>query len=104
MAANLYRCGRGGYCWWMSLVIERGGAGWISARDGDGPVAYLRCERDQDGRAVVGRLFLRGDGPITAATLRAIPLGRIEALLNDPQVPLRRSGDAGLIDFDPPVG
>lgn len=66
---------------WISLPVP-GGAGGVHAR-----------VRNRDGRTVITELYMHGD-EITSTTVRAIPIGRIEAMANTPGATVRsREGD-----------
>jgi hypothetical protein len=63
-----------------SLPIGRGG--WIAYADKDLPDwVYVRVQENEQGRLVITELYL-ARGRVDSFTLRALPLGRIEALAN----------------------
>lgn len=59
--------------------------GWVEIRlsGGDDPPRLLVKVEERGGRWVVGRLVLAGER-VDSTTLRAIPIGRVESLLNPP--------------------
>jgi hypothetical protein len=62
-----------------------GDGGWIAYADWDFPDwVSVRVQPDERGRLVMVELHLERDR-IDSATLRALPLGRIETLLNTPR-------------------
>lgn len=75
--------------------------GWceVALRDEDGPVprVLVKLARDEaTGRVVIARMIYVGDGegafrrstvPVTPASLRALPIGRIEAAINKADLP-----------------
>ena len=75
---------------WVSLPGP-GGAGGVHAR-----------LRHQDGRVVVTELYIHG-GPITAQTLRSIPMGRIEAMANTPFAPMESHGNVDGVVLSGPL-
>ncbi len=57
--------------------------GWIAVySEGGGPTYYVRCRDDGRGGVEIVELFIASQGRITAATLRDVPIGRIEARIN----------------------
>lgn len=63
------------------LVVGNGG--WVRWTSGD-RVGYIRFSTEPGERHVPTELYLPTDGLLTAASLRTLPLGRIEAWVNEP--------------------
>lgn len=57
--------------------------GWIAVHStGGGPTYFVRCRDDGHGGVEITQLLIASEERITAAALRAVPIGRIEAAIN----------------------
>jgi len=76
--------------------------GWIAVeREGGDLVAvWVRCEADEHGGVVVKQMMIHAASRLTAATLRSISPGRIEATINSSEL-LRRAALDGARRSDP---
>jgi hypothetical protein len=64
-------------------TVPNSRTGWIGFRMEDHePTYWVRCRDDGRGGIEVASLVVSGPGRITAATLRSVPIGRIEATIN----------------------
>lgn len=69
----------------LTGTLASGNGGWLRYEDGeDLPVVFLRVE-DNEGRLRIADLFIT-DGRVDAQMLRRLPLGRLEAWINEPDV------------------
>lgn len=69
----------------MDLDVSYAGGGWVRVLSAElpGPL-YVRVTDAGDGRLRVRDLFLQGDDePVTAGHLRRLPVGAVEAAIND---------------------
>jgi hypothetical protein len=67
---------------WTTATLPIGMGGWIAFANEDVPDwVYVRVQENEHGRLVITELFLARER-MDSATLRALPLGRIEALAN----------------------
>jgi hypothetical protein len=65
------------------LQVSRVDGVWLRADGGDLPVdVYFRCKTDEAERLFVCAMHVDATLPVTAATLRQIPIGRLEAAIN----------------------
>lgn len=69
---------------WQQLRVGKGGWVCVYSSEVDFPI-FLRT-RDAGDRLVISELYISSDQPITAATLRALSLARIEANVNDTEI------------------
>jgi hypothetical protein len=67
---------------WTSATLPIGRGGWIAFANDDVPDwVYARVQENDHGRLAITELYLARER-VDSATLRALPLGRIEALAN----------------------
>jgi hypothetical protein len=67
---------------WTSATLPIGMGGWIAFANHDVPDwVYVRVQENEHGRLVITELYLARER-VDSAALRALPLGRIEALAN----------------------
>jgi hypothetical protein len=67
---------------WTSASLPIGRSGWLAFADADVPDwVYVRVQENEHGRLVITELYLARER-VDTATLRALPLGRLEALAN----------------------
>jgi hypothetical protein len=67
---------------WTTGSLPIGMGGWIAFANEDVPDwVYVRVQENEHGRLVITELFLARER-VDSATLRALPLGRIETLAN----------------------
>jgi hypothetical protein len=67
---------------WTSATLPIGRGGWIAFANHDLPDwVYVRVKENEHGRLVITELYLARER-VDSAALRALPLGRIEALAN----------------------
>jgi hypothetical protein len=67
---------------WTTASLPIGRGGWLAYADGSVPEwVYVRVQENEQGRLVITELQL-ARGRVDSATLRALPLGRIEVLAN----------------------
>ena len=65
------------------LSVSRVDGVWLMAGGGDLPLdVYFRCGINEAGRLYVRAMHVDATLPVTAATLRQIPIGRLEAAIN----------------------
>jgi hypothetical protein len=88
------------------LSFSIGKAGWVRFAPRDGVDVYVRFIANERGRLVAHEMFIdsTGDGPITLAMLREVPIDEIEAALNSDRMSydlIATPADGGL---DVPVG
>ncbi len=70
----------------IKLISALGAPGWVELKlGGENAPRLLVKYAEQEGRAVVKRMIILG-GAIDSATLRAIPIGRVESVLNPPKL------------------
>jgi hypothetical protein len=69
-----------------SATLATGNGGWVGFANADEPEwVYVRVQENEHGRLVISELHLVRDR-VDSATLRELPLGRIEALANSPAI------------------
>jgi hypothetical protein len=67
---------------WTTATLPIGRGGWLAYADASVPDwVYVRVQENEQGRLVITELYL-ARGRVDSATLRALPLGRIEVLAN----------------------
>jgi hypothetical protein len=67
---------------WTSATLPIGRGGWIAFANHDVPDwVYARVQENERGRLIITELYLARER-VDSAALRALPLGRIEALAN----------------------
>ncbi len=77
--------------------------GWIAVLgEGAAPEYYVRCADDGRGGVTIVQFLLAARSRVTAAMLRDVPIGRIEATINGDPV-LVAAARAGAAEVDPLV-
>ena len=67
------------------MLEETGAPGWVGVSAPDLGARVLVKFGRRDGRWVVRTLVVHDD-PVTAATLRAVPVARVETMLNEANI------------------
>lgn len=84
----------------MSMTITSPAPdGWIAVLgEGAAPEYYVRCRDDERGGVEIVELLVASSGRITAAALREVPIGRIEATINGDPLLFAAARSAGRKD------
>lgn len=86
-----------------AAVISPAPDGWIAVESASGavdPTVWVRCQPDERGGVVVTQMVIHTTHRLTAAMLRDVSLGRIEAIINSAP-PLRQAALDGARKVDP---